>query len=421
MRKRFPGYFHPTRDEFDEMWEKGLIVPDANILLHLLRYGRDTRQQVLQTLRAFRPRVWIPYRVGFEFLRRWREVDAESRGAYAKLKKQIQDQGNSLTGLFNEFSRFKIIDCDTERTKIEAFITELCASIDEAEKCHPTLAEAEALLDDIAELIGDEIGMAPSNEEMADLIKNGQKRYDFKVPPGYLDAIKDGDDKFGDYLIWEEIISLAKARCSHVIFISDDRKDDWVLRQNGKDVGPRPELVQEFSDRTGQRFYNYSFLKFLEHAEVYARVEVSSEAIAEIEEEERRRKQGEQEEEARQEAQRVAELVLTPSTPSAGTAITSVGGGSSEHIARDAAAANLARLADALNGISVTKFARELAALNASLKSPGALTNVANIVRVASLAGLFPDPAMASAVKSISESLAAARSVTKFEQIMPTP
>ena len=143
MRNCFPGYFRPTQAEFDEMWQKGLIVPDANILLHLLRYGQETRQEVLKTLRVFQPRVWVPYRVGFEFLRRWRAVDSENRSAYEKLKKGLRKEGATLGGLFNEFSRHQNIDAASERAKIESFIKELCTSLDEAAKTHPTIEEAE--------------------------------------------------------------------------------------------------------------------------------------------------------------------------------------------------------------------------------------------------------------------------------------
>src|SRR5258706_12793375 len=93
MKKIFPGYFRPTQTEFDEIWRTGLIVPDTNILLHLLRYGPKTRKEVLETLRALAPRVWVPNRVAFEFLRKWRIVDAGNRSAYEKLKKDLQKDG----------------------------------------------------------------------------------------------------------------------------------------------------------------------------------------------------------------------------------------------------------------------------------------------------------------------------------------
>ena len=76
MRKRFPGHYRPSEQEFAELWTECLFVPDTNILFHLFRYGEKTRAQVLDTLERLKPRVWIPYRVGLEFQRRWRDVIA---------------------------------------------------------------------------------------------------------------------------------------------------------------------------------------------------------------------------------------------------------------------------------------------------------------------------------------------------------
>ena len=387
------------------MWQKGLIVPDANILLHLLRYGQETRQEVLKTLRVFQPRVWVPYRVGFEFLRRWRAVNSENRSAYEKLKKGLRKEGATLGGLFNEFSRHQNIDAASERAKIESFIKELCTSLDEAAKTHPTIEEAESILDEIAELIGDAIGAAPTAEEMPKWVKAGAERYASRVPPGYMDEKnKDGEDKYGDYFIWEEMIAAAKARSSHVIFISDDRKEDWILRHDGRDIGPRPELVHEFAARTGQRFYSYPFRAFLERAAPYTKVEVSSGAIAEIEKEERH---AERQEEERQEARRVAELVFGTSTPSAGNAIRSIGGrdsaeegGLAEQITKAVDTTNLFRLVEAIEANKATL--KRVAEGSSFAKAAQDLANAQSAYK-----NLFPDNSFSRKAKEFAEAQSA--------------
>src|ERR1051326_2512026 len=110
MRSRFPGYYRPSEAEFTQLWADCLFVPDTNILLHLFRYGEKTRGQVINTLRRLQPRVWIPYRVGFEFQRRWRDVDQANRDAYDKLSRDIETQGRQLAGLFDVYKRHQIID-----------------------------------------------------------------------------------------------------------------------------------------------------------------------------------------------------------------------------------------------------------------------------------------------------------------------
>jgi len=126
-------------------------------------------------------------------------------------------------------------------------------------------------------------------------VEQGTQRYAAEVPPGYSDAgKKTGDDKFGDYFIWEQMIAEAKSRGLPVIFVTDDRKEDWIQRDGGKDIGPRPELMQEFSERAGQRFYCYPFRAFLEQSRQYVDVKISKEAIKEVDEEAKQARQMEE-------------------------------------------------------------------------------------------------------------------------------
>jgi hypothetical protein len=49
--------------------------------------------------------------------------------------------------------------------------------------------------------------------------------------------------------------------------VTDDVKEDWWQRVNGETVGPRPELVEEYYERTdGQRIHFYTPRRFLEYA-----------------------------------------------------------------------------------------------------------------------------------------------------------
>lgn len=43
MKARFPGYFRPTEEEFRELWRDALVIPDANVLLNLVRYDAVSR------------------------------------------------------------------------------------------------------------------------------------------------------------------------------------------------------------------------------------------------------------------------------------------------------------------------------------------------------------------------------------------
>jgi PIN domain-containing protein len=211
VKNRFPGHYRPTDTEFGQLWAECYFVPDTNILLHLFRYGENTRTQVLDTLTRLKPRVWIPFRVGFEFHRRWREVDYTNRAAYDRLSSEIQSQGRSLGGLFNQYSRHQIIDAKAEQTAIDEFIKTLCSRLSNSKAKHPGEGDAERIFLKISELIGEAVGSRPSKDEFEKMIKEGEARYANEIPPGYLDGKnKPVPDKFGDYFIWRELLDKAK-------------------------------------------------------------------------------------------------------------------------------------------------------------------------------------------------------------------
>jgi len=50
LRDQFPGYYRRTEEELQRIWEDGLFVLDANVLLNLYRYSEDTRNDLLTDL-----------------------------------------------------------------------------------------------------------------------------------------------------------------------------------------------------------------------------------------------------------------------------------------------------------------------------------------------------------------------------------
>jgi hypothetical protein len=199
-------------------------VPDTNILLHLFRYGDKTRAQVIDTLSRLQPRLWIPYRAGLEFQRSWRDVDQSNRDAYDKLIKDIESEGARLASLFDEYTRHQIIDAESEKKKINEFIKHVCDGLSACKAKHPSRADADKIFNTISDLVGDNVGSQPSDQVLEDQMKEGQKRYDALVPPGYRDAKKRIPDRYGDFFIWKEVLEKAKDEKKPVIMITDDIK-----------------------------------------------------------------------------------------------------------------------------------------------------------------------------------------------------
>lgn len=121
------------------------------------------------------------------------------------------------------------------------------------------------------------VGAPFSYTEFLDIVQEGDMRYRYSIPPGYMDIKEkkaDGVRVFGDLIIWKEILRYAKDNRKPVLFVCDDVKEDWYksLKNEKKsekadEITPREELLREFSDVTGQKcwFFPLSrFIKFLE-------------------------------------------------------------------------------------------------------------------------------------------------------------
>jgi hypothetical protein len=99
-----------------------------------------------------------------------------------------------------------------------------------------------------------------SKEEIkADL----HRRYTHKLPPGYKDSGK-LDEGVGDIIMWHSLIKLGKAAKRPVIFVCNEEKADWFVRNNKEPILPRPELTHEFFLATGVHFSMMNWPRFLQ-------------------------------------------------------------------------------------------------------------------------------------------------------------
>ncbi|MEQ8996136.1 MAG: PIN-like domain-containing protein [Coleofasciculus sp. B1-GNL1-01] len=50
MRDLFPGYYQPTPEEFETLWQEAIFSFDANILLNIYRYSAETRERLFEII-----------------------------------------------------------------------------------------------------------------------------------------------------------------------------------------------------------------------------------------------------------------------------------------------------------------------------------------------------------------------------------
>jgi len=276
MRDLFMGYYKPASEEIEKLWESSIIVFDANALLNVYSYSEQTRKTTLMVLESFQNRLWLPHQFALEYQKnRLSRISQET--------KNIADVKNKMR---------KLLDNEIKSLKRHPYLSdmqikqlqEICETLNEAEKQHETLLMEDPFQEKIADIFKNKVGTPPDDDKKKKFCKEGKRRYERNIPPGYCDYNEKDEESntYGDYIGWKELISHAKENTSDVILVTDDFKEDWWLKVRGKRVGPRAELISEFNTETdGRIIHIYSVSSFLSQASERVDIEISSEVIEE--------------------------------------------------------------------------------------------------------------------------------------------
>ena len=287
MKKLFPGYYRPTEKEFSDLWNNCIFVFDANVLLNLYRYSLETREELLGILKDNADRLWLPHQAALEYHRSRLVVIQKTASAYEDIQNLLKDSlkkiENDLHSLVGK-GRHPFVNETYFIEKITNFFTEIQTELDKLSQSHPDLIEDDPIQKAITDLFQDRVGSPYLTEQLTKIYQEGKDRYEKKIPPGYLDSEKDESKKYGDLILWHQIIDYAKVQKRPIILVTDDRKDDWWKKIKGQTIGPQPELIQEIVIETGILFYMYSADPFMEKAHDYLKRDINQKAVDEVRE-----------------------------------------------------------------------------------------------------------------------------------------
>lgn len=281
MKEKFRGYYRPTKAEFSQLWENCLFVFDTNVVLNIYRYSPNTRDNLIQIFDKISDRLWIPYQAALEYQKRRLNVIVEQESAYENIKNYLKDTRNKLKSYLNSYKIHPAINSDNIFDKLDRVFEEIEKELNVLEQEHPNLIESDNLRDKITELFEGKVGSSCSPEKLEEIYKRGKVRYDRLIPPGFKDKKKEINE-YGDLVLWFQIIEHAKSTKKPIIFITEDKKEDWWLKFNGEIISPKPELINEIFSKAGVNFYMYQTEQFMEYAGKYLHEPVNREAIDEI-------------------------------------------------------------------------------------------------------------------------------------------
>lgn len=283
MRRSFIGYYRPTEEEFERLWESCYFVLDANVLLNLYRYSKDTADVLFGILNRIKERLWIPYQAALEYHERRIDVVLQQKKVYGDLLKNLKGVHDKLKSILEPVKRHPLIDVSPWLNEINNFFLKISEEIKNIELQHPDMIVEDPKKDKITEILEGKVGQPFSQEKIKEIYRIGEERYKDRIPPGYNDLDKEDERKFGDLIIWFEIIEHFKEKKKPVILITDEKKDDWWLKSSdNRIVGPRPELIKEMFEKAGAFLYIYQTEQFMELSSKYFNQRINQKAVEEV-------------------------------------------------------------------------------------------------------------------------------------------
>lgn len=270
MRERFRGWYKPTDAEAQLLWERGTIALDANVLLAPYRISLKARNDLFAAVDAFKEQMWVPYQAGLEYQQNRLRVVAAQRAAYDEIRRELDSAAKRLQ---SRRADHPVLDPGEFRQVVTAAFDSVRRHVDRAEKGHPEVfrddRDDDMVRDKWDELLADRVGEKLNVDDA--WLREAEKRYAALRPPGFADQKKDAPARvYGDLILWCELLNFVSARADEtkadapMIFVTDDRKEDWWRIEQGQPLGPHPELAEEMAAKGGKPFWIYSVGRFVQ-------------------------------------------------------------------------------------------------------------------------------------------------------------
>ncbi|CZV49073.1 PIN-like domain-containing protein [Enterobacter hormaechei] len=307
MKQQFAGFYGPSEKQIDTAYKdkKTLFVFDTNILLSLYRCEESTRLQFLEVWRNLKDQVWIPFNVCLEYQRNRLTVINDSRSSLNSVNKALIagiekiyadfEKDYSIRDTLSRYSNLRTELFELKDTLLKSASDFTEKSIHSRRNRIDFINNHDELRDVIDELTSGCIGEEPSQKFIDEVNKIGSVRYKYMTGPGYADAKDKQNERFsfnginydaqyGDLYIWQQIIDKAKKmKCKHVVYVTNDEKEDFVFKINGKKRGPSESLVTEIKKETDVNvFLLHQIDSFLHHAVKSRNAKIDEPSITEL-------------------------------------------------------------------------------------------------------------------------------------------
>lgn len=246
LKESLPGFF--IEKEPAELTNVVVSI-DTNILFSLLTVNQKTFDQLYSILEKLSKsnKLFIPNHVAEEYLLSSDKICREDGKIYAELDKKIEKRFSEFKSLQNDY-KGKVKDYDV----IDKRIQELCIDFKNFFNQQIIKVDYDKRLKQIENLFTN-VGKAYTRKKLYKIQKEIDFRYSAFIAPGYEDRTKENGNRFGDCLIWFQIMDYAKDKHKDIIYITLEEKPDWKFDKNFK-----KELFNEFYNETEQKLFIFN-------------------------------------------------------------------------------------------------------------------------------------------------------------------
>lgn len=251
-----------------------LIFIDTNIIAYLFKLHAAARQEFFDWSAKVigEGRFFLPAWCATEYLSRLKENQLHT---YTPKSKDDQPR-NQLEAMLETASLF--VDGDVlaasgftgTRTDFLAGFRQAIDGLKQYTRAFKHQFDFDKIHAEIEDVLGPVVLESPVATLCERANKEGPSRVEHRLPPGFKDDGKP-ENRFGDLIIWLEILGYSEVRkgdFTHVLFLTNDEKSDWVyapskrldsVRGTVKPVPNRdpvlkiidPRLVSEFKQAVG--------------------------------------------------------------------------------------------------------------------------------------------------------------------------
>ncbi|AQR96118.1 PIN-like domain-containing protein [Clostridium saccharoperbutylacetonicum] len=239
---------------------------DTNIYLDLLRCSKEASKNLLLNYAEFKNDIWAPIQVKHEFMKNISIVEqkrvSNAKNSITEMKKAINLCNNAINKQMNFFVKYKFNQTGEIISRVASELESLKKEIEVYGETY-IKDKTTGFIDkqdivDFFNSISVEEQQEISQSNLFNIYRDGDIRYKYKIPPGYMDDPKNnqesnkvGIDIFGDLVLWNEILEYGKKTNKPIIFVTSDIKEDWFELKNNRPVAPREELLKEYMELTG--------------------------------------------------------------------------------------------------------------------------------------------------------------------------